>query len=87
MDKLTLKWGTLKGWKIESEAATVAFKKLAALGLRSVSVMMQEDTQEEKLALCNLIDAIEGDIWSDWTGKKMSKKQAKKYVMEYNKNV
>lgn len=34
-------------------------------------------------ALCNLIDAIDGEIMNDWSGEQMTKEEAKQYVMEY----
>lgn len=84
MSHLELKWGTLKGWKLETEAEMAALQALADLGSRSMSVMSQKDTLEQKAALCALIDAVEGPIWNDWTGKKMSKEEAKAYVLEYD---
>jgi len=84
-DKLTLKWGTMKGWDIKSEAAVAAAQRYLEAGEQSVSAMAQEDTEAQKAALCDLIDAIHGEIWNDWTGEQMSKDAAKKYVQEYGK--
>ena len=40
-------------------------------------------TPAHKQAVCDLIDAVNcEEIWNDWTGEKMSKDEAKKYVME-----
>jgi len=33
--------------------------------------------------LCEVIDLIDGEIQNDWTGEKMTKDEAKKYVLEY----
>ena len=85
-DSLTLKWGTLKGWKIESDAMRAAFKAYAEVGYHSVSAMTQHDPDEQKTALCRLIDATDGEIWNDWDGVVMSKDAAKKYVMEYGRH-
>lgn len=82
-DYLTLKWGTLKGWDLKTEAAYVALRKYADAGEVSFSAMAQRDTPDQKQALCELIDAIDGTIVNDWSGKTMSKDEAKKYVMEY----
>lgn len=83
MDSLTLKWGTLKAWDLESEAALAAAKRYRETGEHSISAMAQHDSTEQKAALCDLIDAIDGEIWNDWTGEKMSKDRAKSYVMKY----
>ena len=83
-DSLTLKWGTLKRWDLKSEAAVAAFNAYIDAGEHSASAMMQHDTPEMKKALCDLIDAIDGEIDNDWTGKVMTKDEAKAYVMEYN---
>ena len=84
VDSLTLKWGTLKAWELYSPKAIAALDAIAALGPRCVSVGLQEDSPEEKAALCNLIDAVDAEfIWSDWDGERMTKEEAKKYVMEY----
>lgn len=79
---LLLKWGTLKGWNIQSEAALAAAKRYAEGGV-SMSAMAQQDTPEQKQALCDLIDAIDGPITNDWSGETMSKDEAKAYVLEY----
>lgn len=81
-ESLSLKWGTLKSWDIESEAATAAFNKWAKGGV-SFSAMLQRNSDEQKQALCELIDAIDGPITNDWSGETLSKEDAKKYVLEY----
>ncbi|GGA81831.1 hypothetical protein GCM10011385_40080 [Nitratireductor aestuarii] len=80
---LLLKWGTLKGWDIgENGKARAALARYAS-GPTSVSLLSQSDTADQKAALCELIDAINGPIRNDWSGEDMSKDDAKKYVMEY----
>lgn len=81
-EHLLLKWGTLKGWKVESEACLAAIQKYADAGM-SMSAMAQRDTDAQKDALCELIDAIDGEIVNDWSGETLSKEDAKKYVREY----
>ena len=56
---LLLKWGTLKGWKVESEACLAALRKYHD-GSASMSAAMQRDSAGQKQALCELIDAIDG---------------------------
>lgn len=80
---LLLKWGTLKGWNLgDNDAARAAAQRYQAGGM-SMSAAAQHDTPEQKLALCDMIDAIDGPITNDWTGEEMSKDEAKKYVLEY----
>jgi hypothetical protein len=80
-DYLLLKWHTLKGWRISSKAGQAALKRYFDLGV-SVSGMLQHDSPEQKRLLCEVIDACEGPIQSDWTGEYFSKQHAKDYVME-----
>lgn len=79
---LLLKWGTLKGWNLETEASKAAAQRYADFGM-SMSAMAQHDSPEQKQALCDLIDAVDGPITNDWSGEKMTKEEAKKYVLEY----
>lgn len=81
---LTLKWGTLKAWSLgDNQALLEAAKRYDAAGPSSISAAMQHDNPEQKQAICDMIDAIDGPITNDWTGEMMSKDEAKKYVMEY----
>lgn len=79
---LLLKWGTLKGWTLETDKSLDAFEKYAELGM-SLDTMTQPNSLAHKEALCELIDAIDGKIQNDWTGEIMTKEQAKQYIMEY----
>jgi len=82
-EHLLLKWGTLKGWNLgDNEAAIAAFNRYANEPT-SLSAMGQRDTPSQKRALCDLIDAINGPITTDWSGDKLTKEQAKEYVMGY----
>lgn len=82
-DRLMLKWGTVKGWSLESEAARSAGQKYLAAGPQALGAMQQADSDEQKKALCELIDVIDGEIKNDWSGEIMTKEQAKAYVLEY----
>lgn len=82
-DSLTLKWGTLKAWDFHSKKALKLLKEYFKIGA-SASAIMQHDTPRQKEIVCELID--EGNfktICLDWDGKDVTKKQAKKYVMDY----
>jgi len=81
-ESLLLKWGTLKGWNLETDKSKAAAKRYFA-DPTSPSAMMQHDTESQKQALCDLIDAINGEVRNDWSGEVMTKDEAKKYVHEY----
>lgn len=83
-DRISLKWGTLKGWHLESEAALAAAQRYMDHGVAAGGVMMQRDTPEQKQALCELIDQVDGEILNEWSGEIMTKEDAKKYVLEYD---
>jgi hypothetical protein len=81
-DTLTLKWGTLKSWDIQTETGRALLKRWAELGA-SMSAMAQRDTPEQKEIICQLIDGCEGEIYLDWDGVYVSKEKAKEYVRGY----
>lgn len=87
-EQLTLKWGTLKGWKLNEDSP--AFKKLGEYidaGNVSMSAMMQHDTPEQQRILCELIDVLDAEtVYLDWDGKDVSKEEAKNYIMDYRKS-
>jgi hypothetical protein len=83
-DYLTLKWGTLKGWHFHGEKALKLLQEYSNIG-SSMSAMAQHDTPRQKEIICELIDQANfKTVCLDWDGKYVSKKQAKKYIMEYN---
>ncbi len=79
---LLLKWGTLKGWKVETDESKAALERYHK-GPVSMSAMAQRDDDAQKKALCDLIDVVDGPITNDWSGETLSRDQAKAYVMEY----
>ena len=79
---LLLKWGRLKGWRLETDRSREAAQKYADFGM-SISAAAQKDSADQKQALCDLIDAIDGEFLNDWSGEIMTKDEAKKYIMEY----
>lgn len=83
---LTLKWGTLKSWCFDGNApAKKLLEEYNKIGSRS-SAILQKDTLRQKEIICKLIDLVPGKIYLHWDGKNVSKKEAKKYVMEYGKD-
>jgi hypothetical protein len=83
-DYITLKWGTLKAWKLTSEKGKELFGKYVDIGA-SMSAMTQHDTTEQKELICEMIDLVPGEIYLDWDDKYVSKQEAKNYVMEYGR--
>lgn len=83
MNSLTLKWGTVKGWKLETEGAASALQKWKDFGTCG-SAMMQKDTPEQQQALLDAIDHMD-EIWLDWEDKNVSREEAKEYVRNYGK--
>lgn len=81
--RLSLKWGNVKGWDgmDEGTAARVALEKWMDSG-QGFSAM-QRQTPEQRELICAIIDAVEGEIWNDWDRKVMTKDEAKAYVREY----
>jgi hypothetical protein len=60
-------------------------EKYEMIGNDSFSAMTHRDSDEQKQALLELIDAIDGKIINDCIGEYLTKDAAKKYVMEYGK--
>jgi len=83
MNSMTLKWGTVKGWNLETDAAKAALQKWADHGV-SLSAMSQHDTPEQRQALLDAIDHMD-EIWLDWEGKQVSREEAKEYVRNYSR--
>jgi len=84
-DSLTLKWGTLKGWSFHSEKAKALLKEYSEIGM-VWGAAQQKDTPRQKEIICELID--EGNfetVHNDWEGTKMTKQEAKDYVLNYGK--
>jgi hypothetical protein len=82
---LTLKWGNIKGWSgmAEGTPARAALDKWCDSG-QGLSAM-QLQTKEQRQLICDVIDAVDGEIWNDWDGIVISKSEAKTYVMDYRK--
>jgi len=84
-EHLLLKWGTLKDWSgLKNDKTKELAKRYCDLGA-SMSAMMQDDTPEQKQIICELIDAVDGEVSNDWSGETMTKDEAKAYVLNYGK--
>lgn len=85
-DKLYLKWGTLKGWDAETPEFQAALQKYFDVGTTSISAMLQHDNPAQQEAILEAIEACSGDIINDWSGEKLSKEEARDYIMNYGKD-
>ena len=83
-ESLLLKWGTLKGWDNLSEESQRIVQKYFDIGA-CASVMLQEDTPEQKEILCELIRQLDGEIQNDWDGEMYTKEKAIDYIKNYGK--
>lgn len=83
MNKLILKWGTVKGWKLESPEAVAALQKWLDFGA-SASAMMHKDAPGQQQALLDAIDKMD-KIYLDWDDKYVSREEAKDYILNYGK--
>lgn len=83
---LLLKWGTVKGWDHLSEKSQGIMRRYFADGI-SMSCVTDKPNEKRKDILCELIDQLNGAIWNDWSGKKMTPDEAKAYVREYGQPV
>lgn len=83
-DSLWLKWGTLKAWDLKSERGQELLKQYFALG-SSMGAAQQNDTDEQKKLICEMIDEADCPIGNDWEGTYMTKAEAKEYVLNYGK--
>ena len=85
LDSLSLKWGTLKSWRLHSDKGVDLLRRYHELGT-SASAMTAHDTPEQKELICQMIDECNcPTIYLDWDGKDVSKDEAKRYVMEYTR--
>lgn len=84
-DSLTLKWGTLKAWDFKSDECKKLLEEYGEIG-SCMSVALQKDTPRQKEIICELIDKSDvEEIYLDWDGKHVSRKEAKEYVLQYGK--
>jgi hypothetical protein len=81
-DRLGLKWGWLKYYSFESNPkAQELIQKMYDIWI-SPSAILQNNTDEQKQILCEIIDITNWCIFNDWDWENYTKEQAKKYVLE-----
>lgn len=84
-EKLGLKWGGLKAWDMRTDKSIAALRAYFDAGEQCMSAAMQRNNDAQKKALCNLVDATNAQIYNDWTGEKMTKAEAKDYILNFGK--
>ncbi len=83
-DAIVLKWGTLKGWKLDKPESRALLQRYADLGMAG-GALQQRDTAEQKALLCELLRQHDGTILNDWSGELYSRDQAIAYLETYGK--
>lgn len=81
-EELTLKWGTVKGWRNLTESTVALLERYYADGV-PMSAAMDRPSSDRIEILCSAIDQLDGIIYNDWDGRYMTKDEAKQYVREY----
>lgn len=82
-DYITLKWGTLKAWRLTNPALEPLIEEYNQQGGTNMSAMAQRDTQRQKEIICEMINVIGNPVYNDWSGEEMTVEEAKQYIMEY----
>ena len=86
-EELRLKWGTLKGWKLNEGSPAHVLMEQYLNEESSMSAMLQRDTENQKRLILEIIDAVDTDqIYLAWDGKYVSKDKAKEYVLNYDQD-
>lgn len=82
-ETIFLKWGTLKGWDglVKDSETWKALKKYLSEET-SMSAMEQQDSDSQKQALLEAIDACDM-IYNDWEDCYLSKQEAREYILNY----
>lgn len=82
-DYLTLKFGNIKYADLNSKEGKRLFKEYCKT-LKGGGLIMQDNNPKRKEIVCKIIDEANVEfVYNDWTGKKMSKERAKRYIMKY----
>jgi len=83
-DYISLKWGTLKAWRLTNPALKPLIEEYNQEGT-SLGAMTQHDSQRQKEIICEMIEIIGNPVYNNWSGEEMTVEQAKQYVMEYGR--
>lgn len=81
-DYILLKWGSLKGWELNSDKGKELSDEYVSHG-RSLSAMAQKDDERQKEIILEMIEECNGVIQNDWDGLYYTKAQAREYITGY----
>ena len=85
-EHLTLKWGSIKGWELKTDASMAALTRWHEAGKVSASAICQDDNEDQRAAIIDLIDVLDNDeVYLDWGGKHVSRDEAKEYIRNYRR--
>lgn len=86
--ELYLKWGTIKRYSFIDKEIIKLMDKFDSEGV-SISIAVHKNTANQKQAILDIIDKMtdDDDIFNDFTDKRMTKKEAKEYILNYEKSV
>ena len=79
-DQMSLKFGQVKSWSLNTPEA----RRVGTIYIERAKATKWEDwdgSDEQKRLVCDIIDALDGRITSDWTGELITKDEAKRYIM------
>ena len=79
---LRLKWGTVKGWDLQTDEAVEALQRWHSFGVPLSAAAGHSDNPEQQQALFDLIDLMD-EIHLDWDGVAVSREDAKAYLRNY----
>lgn len=82
-DFVSLKWGSIKGYRINDPETFKLLEEYYADGVPLSAMSDQPDTARKEI-LCKIIERIGKPVYMDWDGEYVPVEDAKKYVMEYN---
>lgn len=79
---LRLKWGTVKEWDLETDAAIEALCRWHDFGVPRNAAAGHPDNPAQQQALLDAIDLMD-EIHLDWDGVSVSREDAKAYLRNY----
>jgi hypothetical protein len=85
--KLSLKWGSIKGWSGFGPNQIAIAKRWQELEGGTISAALSNRSSEINAVVCELIDSVDkngGKFWNDWLDKYMTAQEAKDYILNYD---
>lgn len=81
---ILLKWGSLKAWELTEDKDKALVARWYELGV-SMSAALQNNTDEQKDIICELLSGFTGYIGNDWDGSVYTPEEAVAYVRNYGR--